>query len=743
MNNNNIIPLTTHHDLELRIKCLLLNCQSTLADLLRYFVSQPWEDIQRRPGDEDFKLQEILKVSKKINDGILTITVIPGKKTFAFDPLAEKIEIDKLESVEICALLLSKNPRFMRSIRCCYRSEHQCLTCIGSSLEHHIDCVSCYKKRCTFCGQDSKEEIFIKYLVLIRRLAELVSDIQDPEVYECFRRGEAILDKDQLTDFKSWEQLWQGVQKGFATFNDFLVSTNQIRTCDWKDRDMYVRIVLKERMEVLQLMFGSKWRQLMLKEPINNRIHPGGAISRSTTVSNSDVALDISSHQEWQTPARQGNVDISEECKAERNRRENNRLLNIQSMPAVLDERVLSDVYVQNDPRIVNQTVETTPESTKTEDELSDQYSSAISEFNNSNSNLDYSSSFMETSSANSSIANQSTPRTDFHGAFRIQQNLATSLPAQNNTHKKPLEEITAPNRQHFSNLTSTTEAVYAPLDTEDTTEYAIQSYQNTQEPSSFGYHQGIEFSIGDAMQAAHGLDHLMMPGPLVGESTNAEQEGDIVNSAQVYSRPDMGTRFCSETQDDEERTVQSISTSMPAVAQQNQAAATIVPESIEDLSSAKLLFLLRGLPGSGKTTKAMHLTNNAEMGVILAADDYFTNEQGVYTFDKSKIKHAHESCKQRAKSNMEKGVTPICIDNTNTQKYEMKPYVLMAERHGYKVNLVEPTTEWRFDAEICHQKSSKNHSLRVEDVKKMKKRYQRNIKIEDIKNCENPLNRR
>ncbi|XP_066910345.1 NEDD4-binding protein 2-like 1 [Clytia hemisphaerica] len=165
--------------------------------------------------------------------------------------------------------------------------------------------------------------------------------------------------------------------------------------------------------------------------------------------------------------------------------------------------------------------------------------------------------------------------------------------------------------------------------------------------------------------------------------------------------------------------------------------------ESIEDiLSSSKLLFILRGLPGSGKTTRAMELTNDATLGVILATDDFFTKD-GVYTYNKKMIGKAHQWNQERTKLSMEACITPICIDNTNTQKFEMKPYVLMADKYGYQVSIVEPTTDWKFTVETCLQKSSKNQTLKVDDLKRMKKRYQRNVKLDDIRNCENPYQKK
>lgn len=102
-------------------------------------------------------------------------------------------------------------------------------------------------------------------------------------------------------------------------------------------------------------------------------------------------------------------------------------------------------------------------------------------------------------------------------------------------------------------------------------------------------------------------------------------------------------------------------------------------------------LILLRGLPGSGKTTfgevifKSPNQTNN----VVLSADDFFIDSNGNYVFDPSKLKHAHNMCQQRCADAMKNGSYKIVVANTFTQEWEMKPYFEMAERYNYRVHSI------------------------------------------------------
>lgn len=57
------------------------------------------------------------------------------------------------------------------------------------------------------------------------------------------------------------------------------------------------------------------------------------------------------------------------------------------------------------------------------------------------------------------------------------------------------------------------------------------------------------------------------------------------------------------------------------------------------------LCTILRGAPGSGKTTWALA---NRQTSTLCSADHYFTGPDGVYRFDASKIGLAHAACRER-----------------------------------------------------------------------------------------------
>ena len=94
-----------------------------------------------------------------------------------------------------------------------------------------------------------------------------------------------------------------------------------------------------------------------------------------------------------------------------------------------------------------------------------------------------------------------------------------------------------------------------------------------------------------------------------------------------------------------------------------------------------KVLFIVRGIPGSGKSTFAKTLG-----GQHYEADMFFIDEDGNYKFDGTKIKDAHKWCQSFVETDMVLEYPKIVVSNTFTQEWEMKPYMDLAKKHGYKV---------------------------------------------------------
>ncbi|KAJ7426216.1 hypothetical protein BTVI_02096 [Pitangus sulphuratus] len=109
-----------------------------------------------------------------------------------------------------------------------------------------------------------------------------------------------------------------------------------------------------------------------------------------------------------------------------------------------------------------------------------------------------------------------------------------------------------------------------------------------------------------------------------------------------------------------------------------------------------QVLVLLRGVPGSGKSYLARNLLEDNPGGIILSTDDYF-NKNGQYHYDPNCLGEAHDWNRKRAKEAFEMGISPIIIDNTNIQAWEMKPYVILAQQFKYEIMFREPDTWWKF----------------------------------------------
>ena len=107
-----------------------------------------------------------------------------------------------------------------------------------------------------------------------------------------------------------------------------------------------------------------------------------------------------------------------------------------------------------------------------------------------------------------------------------------------------------------------------------------------------------------------------------------------------------------------------------------------------------KMLYIVRGIPGSGKSTFAKTLVGHDFL--VCEADKYFIDkETGEYKFDFSKIKDAHKFCQDMVETYMKDSLLndnfykEIAVSNTFTQEWELQPYYELAIKYGYYVTSV------------------------------------------------------
>ena len=120
------------------------------------------------------------------------------------------------------------------------------------------------------------------------------------------------------------------------------------------------------------------------------------------------------------------------------------------------------------------------------------------------------------------------------------------------------------------------------------------------------------------------------------------------------------------------------------------------------------ILYIVRGISGSGKTTHAKELAHN--LNCFYYEADMYMHVNGEYKFDPQKLPAAHDWCFDAVVREITNG-NNVVVSNTFTRHWEMKRYIDFALEHNYCVIIVECVGEYQnvhgvSDAVISKQKA-------------------------------------
>ena len=133
-------------------------------------------------------------------------------------------------------------------------------------------------------------------------------------------------------------------------------------------------------------------------------------------------------------------------------------------------------------------------------------------------------------------------------------------------------------------------------------------------------------------------------------------------------------------------------------------------------------VIILRGLPGSGKSTVRQLLSDGTNFGaVVVSADDFFTDKNGVYKFDGAKLMAAHASCHVRFVQALEANTRWVIVDNCNVKMADYQFYLDTAKQYHYKVTVLA-VQSGATDAELAKRNK---HGCPEETIRRMRERWE------------------
>lgn len=128
-------------------------------------------------------------------------------------------------------------------------------------------------------------------------------------------------------------------------------------------------------------------------------------------------------------------------------------------------------------------------------------------------------------------------------------------------------------------------------------------------------------------------------------------------------------------------------------------------------------LILIRGIPGSGKSTMAQKLLNDNQVDIHFEADMYHIVD-GVYKWHKDEVPDAHRWCQENTIIALSRGKR-VVVSNTFIRVWELKPYFQIAAKYDIIPSIFKCVGEYQ-----------NIHNVPEETVSKMRNNFQEDISI-------------
>lgn len=148
-------------------------------------------------------------------------------------------------------------------------------------------------------------------------------------------------------------------------------------------------------------------------------------------------------------------------------------------------------------------------------------------------------------------------------------------------------------------------------------------------------------------------------------------------------------------------------------------------------------LILIRGLPGSGKSTVSNLMVSTTGLNFQYEADMYFMNN-GVYQFDWTKLNEAHTWCLESVRDRLINDTnrsftdrrqsidTRIIVSNVFAIQKHVDPYIALANVFGVKLIIID-----LYDGGLTDEELEKRclHNVPLSSIQKMRAQYEHKLK--------------